>query len=253
MKRVKKTRNFSAILTVILMTVFLRPVHAQVSIPERSPLTIFARFGLLGNNPDFKVKLFKKDNKSDRWSVRSEYAAAPELGFGFDLVRFRAAVIGCQLSGLYAQQELIAADSVDEFRVGLPPVGMIRGAVTLSFNGSEPYTMFALPYHSTSEMVVGVSGALLQTVDTKPTKISSDSLGITNIRGGNLVQVIGFFLGFNWRLGESGFVMGVCGSMMWTPEKKQLLSVETGESSPFNTGNLIFDPRTAQFTLGYHF
>ena len=247
------TSRLKILVAAFAIVVLAIPSQAQVSPPERSPLTIFTRFGLLGSNPDSKVRLFKKDNKSDRWSVRPEYAAAPEFGFSLDLVRFRQATIGCQFSALYAQQELIATDSVDEFRVGLPPVGMIRGSFTLAFGGSEPYTMFALPYHSYNEVVIGVSGGLIQTIDTKPTKMATDSLGITNIKGGNLVQTLGFFLGFNWRLGESGWVMGVCGSMMWTPEKKQLLSVETGEASLFNTGNLIFDPRTAQFTVGYHF
>ena len=103
-------------------------------------------------------------------------------------------------------------------------IEIAKATVAFSFNGSDPYTMFELPYHSNKEAVLGVTGMIIRTQNTKLTSYATDSLGIKEISG-DYCQALGVNFGWNWRLGQSGWVLGINGAVMFVINKSHLVDV----------------------------
>lgn len=238
---------------VLFFLIFLQDtVMSQVSLPERRRWALTGRFGIMSNNADFGAILKPKMEDGSEWKVNTYFAAAPELVLGFDAVRFRSFDICMHLSALVAQPELMAEGPADKFRVGLAQMGMARMTITFSVN-SDGYKMFSLPYHSNHEALLGITGALMYGLNTETTQAARDTLGITAIHGEEFTKALGVYFGWNWRLGNSGWVLGLSGSLMWSLEKKKLFSIETGENSNYESGSIEMAPRLFSAGLGYHF
>ncbi|MFM9026664.1 MAG: hypothetical protein ACKOQ6_01540, partial [Bacteroidota bacterium] len=88
--------------------------------------------------------------------------------------------------------------------------------------------------------------------DVLPTKEATDSLGITELNG-NTCRALGVYIGWNWRLGQSGWVFGISGSVMWEWRKNYLINFETTDEAKFTSGTLPFAPRQITGGFGYHF
>jgi hypothetical protein len=221
--------------------------------PERSPVSFHARFGLLTNNPDLALKLYDKRDSMNYRTINTGYMAAPEVSLNFDLVRYRAIVFGAQISAIVAQPGLHVKGENTDYLAGLTDLYMAKGTLWLAINTSgDPYSLFSLPYHGQGESVVGITGAFLETKDIKPTQQATDSLGITELNG-NTSRAVGVYFGWNWRLGQSGWVFGINGSLMWQMKKNYLINFETTDEAKYTSGTLPFAPRLITGGFGYHF
>lgn len=227
-------------------------MNAQVSLPERNPFKLTFRGGGLSNNNDQAAQLKSKLEDALPVTVNTDYAAIGEVELSADLIRFRGASIHLQVSGLYARPEFKSTGPTGIHRVGLTQVEIARANLVVAFNGSDPYTMFELPYHSNKEACIGIAGMIIRTEKTTLTPYAKDSLGIKSIHG-EYSQALGVTLGWNWRLGESSFVMGINGALMFVINKSHLVTVETEETSSYSTGVLDFAPRVLTAGIGYHF
>ena len=195
-------------------------VLAQVSLPERNPLKLTFRGGAMSNNGDLAAELKMKSDGELGYTVDMDYTAIGEAELSIDLLHFRGAGLGIQFSGMFARPEFVATDAFGvSQRVALTQIEIARATVSFSFNGSDPYTMFELPYHSNKEAVLGVTGMIIRTQNTKLTSFAVDSLGIKEISG-DYSQALGINFGWNWRLGESGWVLGINGAVMFVINKK---------------------------------
>jgi hypothetical protein len=226
----------------------------MITPPERSRFSMHARFGLLTNNPDLMATLYQKSDTTIFRTITTGAMAAPELILNFDIVRYRAMNIGLQVSAIAAQPGLHVKDgNGGDYLAGITDLYMAKGTLWFSFNTSgEPYSLFSMPYHGQGESVIGFTGMFAETMDIAPTKAASDSLGITNING-NTCRAIGVQLGWNWRLGQSGWVFGIHGSLMWELDKNYLINFETSEEAGYKAATLPFAPRLITGGFGYHF
>ncbi|MFM9051625.1 MAG: hypothetical protein ACKOKF_04790, partial [Bacteroidota bacterium] len=226
-----KKRLFVCLTLFTLLRLADSSAQGIITPPERSPFSLHARFGLLTNNPDLAVKLYDKRDSANYRTLNTGYMAAPELSLNIDIVRYRAMVFGAQLTAVMAQPGLhVKGDGVD-YLAGLTDLYMAKGTLWFSFNTSgDPYSLFSLPYHSQGESVIGITGAFLETKDVLPTKEATDSLGITELNG-NTCRALGVYIGWNWRLGQSGWVFGISGSVMWEWRKNYLINFETTDEA----------------------
>lgn len=227
---------------------------AQVTWRERTRWTWTAKYGVLANNPDYEAQMWLKDNVfgNGGWFVKPYYSAMPEVAVCFDAVRMRGAVLGLQVAGSYMESELNAKSENSKFRLGITPTQMLRGTLTLSFNGTDPYTMFQMPYHSQNEAVLGVTFMGMRSEDVAVSTEARDSIGISEIKGG-IAKAAGIYFGLNWRIGESGWVFGVSASLMWHYDRNHWINIKTDESSSYTPGYIDMAPRFAQAGFGYHF
>lgn len=245
---------FRRLFVSAMLCLLFFPVSAQVTFRERTRWTWMAKGGAMANNPDNMAQLWMKDNLfgDGGWMVKPYYAALPELQVSFDAVKLRGAIIGLSLSGMYSETELNASSRDQKFLLGLMPTEMLRGTLTLSFNGSDRYTMFEMPYHSQNEAVLGVTAIGMRSEDAPVSARGRDSLGVTSIKGG-ISKAAGIYFGLNWRIGQSGWVFGVSASLMWNVDGNHWATVKTDDSSVYTSGYIDMAPRIAQAGLGYHF
>lgn len=241
---------------LLFLLVLIRSIaFAQgiITPPERSPVSLHARFGLLTNNPDLALKLYDKQDSMNYRTINTGYMAAPELSLNIDIVRYRAIVFGAQLAAVVAQPGLHVKGENTDYLAGLTDLYMAKGTLWLAINTSgDPYSLFSLPYHGQGESVIGITGAFVETKDVTPTQQASDSLGITQLNG-NTSRAVGVYFGWNWRLGQSGWVFGISGSLMWQLEKNYLINFETTDEAKYTSGTLPFAPRLITGGFGYHF
>ena len=92
----------------------------------------------------------------------------------------------------------------------------------------------------------------METRDIKGAPPGNDTLDLKMING-NTCRAIGFHMGWNWRLGQSPWVFGVSGSIMWKLRKNYLINFETNETSKYTSGTMPFEPRLITAGFGYHF
>jgi hypothetical protein len=252
MRAAKSGLLFIAILST---TIFLNvtDAHAQVSLPERNPLKLTFRGGAMSNNGDLAAELKMKSDGELGYTIDMDYTAIGEAELSIDLLHFRGAGLGIQFSGMFARPEFIATDAYGvSQRVAMTQIEIAKATVAFSFNGSDPYTMFELPYHSNKEAVLGVTGMIIRTQNTKLTSYATDSLGIKEISG-DFCQALGVNFGWNWRLGQSGWVLGINGSVMFVINKSHIVDVITEENALYSSGRMEFAPRVITAGLGYHF
>lgn len=224
-----------------------------ISPPERSPFSFHFRVGALSNNQDRSAKLYDRTDSTKYKMVNTGVMTAPELSFNIDLVRYRAMTFGVQLSAIVAQPGLHVTSRFDDYLVGVTDLYMAKGTVWFAFNASgDAYTMFSVPYHGQGEAVIGITGAIMETRDIKGARPGNDTLDLKLING-NTSRAIGFNIGWNWRLGQSAWVFGVSGSIMWKLRKNYLINYETNDSSPYTSGTMPFEPRLITGGFGYHF
>jgi hypothetical protein len=236
----------------VLFTLFVTGIQAQVSLPERNPLKFTVRGGAMSNNGDQAAILRSRTVQDQNFKVNLNYAAIGEAELSADILRFRGAGIGLQAAVLYARPEIQAEYKGKFDRVALTELQMIRMSLTVSFNGSDPYTMFELPYHSNKEAVLGVTGMIIRTDQTQMTPFAKDSLKIKSLTG-EYCQAMGVTFGWNWRLGESGWVFGLNGAVMFVINKSYLYKVETEADGQYESDKLLFAPRFITAGFGYHF
>jgi hypothetical protein len=93
---------------------------------------------------------------------------------------------------------------------------------------------------------------IIRTEKTELTPYATDSLRIKKISG-EYCQAVGVTFGWNWRLWESAWVLGVNGAVMFVINKSHLVKVEMDEDASLNSGLLDFAPRVITAGLGYHF
>ena len=249
MTRICYQRILSLLFVLVALTSSL---HAQVSLPERNPCKLSFRGGALSNNADMAAFLKSKTELDNQFTVNTNYTALGEAELAVDIFRFRGAGIGMQVSGLYCRPEFRAKKTGIDQRVALTEMQMVRMNLTVSFNGTDPYTMFELPYHSNKEAVLGVTGMIVRTQNTKLTPYATDSLMIKKISG-DYCQALGVTFGWNWRLGESGWVLGINGAVMFVINKSHLAKIEMEDESKYKGDYLDFAPRLITAGLGYHF
>jgi hypothetical protein len=227
-------------------------IHAQVSLPERNPFKLSLRGGVIANNNDLAAELRSKADNEVTYTINTDYAAIGEIELSADLIKFRGASLCMQVSALYSQPEYKAKGPAGSNKVGQTHMGIVRANVAFSFNGSDPYTMFELPYHSNKEAVLGISGMLIRTENTTLTSYATDSLKIKSIEG-EYSSALGINFGWNWRLGESGWVAGINGAVMFVLNKSHLADVITEDESEYSSGTIDFAPRLVTAGIGYHF
>src|SRR5690606_31940678 len=109
---------------------------------------------------DQAANLNAKLEETEGWTVNTDYAAIAEAELSIDLLKFRGAGMGMQISGMFSRPELIAKGPGGSHRVAMTQVEIARASLTFSFNGTDPYTMFELPYHSNKEAVLGITGMI---------------------------------------------------------------------------------------------
>ncbi len=241
----------SVLITTIVLNV--SGARAQVSLPERNPLKLTFRGGAMSNNGDLAAELKMKSDGELGYTIDMDYTAIGEAELSIDLLHFRGAGLGIQFSGMFARPEFIATDAYGvSQRVAMTQIEIAKATVAFSFNGSDPYTMFELPYHSNKEAVLGVTGMIIRTQNTKLTSYATDSLGIKEISG-DFSQALGVNFGWNWRLGQSGWVLGINGSVMFVINKSHIVDVITEENALYSSGRMEFAPRVITAGLGYHF
>ncbi len=246
--------NTKLLFFAFLIAIFSQnTASAQVSLPDRNPLKLTFRAGGMSNNGDLAAKLKMKSDGEVGYSVDLDYAAIGEAELSIDLLHFRGAGLGMQFATMFARPEFIATDPYGKSqRAGLTQLEILRASISFSFNGTDPYTMFELPYHSNKEAVLGISGMIVRTEKTALTSYATDSLGIKSI-GGEYSQALGINFGWNWRLGQSGWVIGINGAVMFAVNKSRLVNVDTKETSLYSSDRLDFAPRVITAGFGYHF
>lgn len=252
MKKIISHYKFIA-LPVMLLICSSSFLLAQVSLPDRNPLKLMVRAGAMSNNGDLAAELKMKTDGELGYTVNFDYAAIGEAELSIDLLHFRGAGLGLQFSGMFSRPELKATDPFgNKQRIGLTQVEIARATISFSFNGTDPYTMFELPYHSNKEAVLGVTGMIIRTQNTTINSYAMDTLGISEIRG-DFSQALGVNFGWNWRLGQSGWVIGLSGQVMFVINKSHILDITTEENGPYSSGKLDFAPRILTAGFGYHF
>lgn len=245
-------RLFYLVFTFILLVTASNIFAQRVSLPERNPFKLTFRGGAMSNNGDLSAMLNSKTILDDHYKINLNYAAIGEAELAVDLFRFRGAGIGMQASVMYAHPELRAEHKGKFERIALTQLQIVRMNLSVSFNGSDPYTMFELPYHSNKEAVLGVAGMIIRTDQTQLTPYAKDSLRIKSLKG-DYCQALGVTFGWNWRLGESGWVFGLNGAVMFVINKSYLYKVETEADGDYTSDKLLFAPRILTAGFGYHF
>lgn len=249
----KATHSLISVFTCFVLACASLSTTAQVSLPERNPIKLTVRAGAMSNNGDLAAQLSKKSDGEFGRTVDLNYAAIGEAELGIDILHFRGAGLSMQFSAMYARPELMSTDETGKStRVGLTQLEIARASLSFTFNGTDPYTMFELPYHSNKEAVLGVTGMIIRTEKTQLTSYATDTLGIESIKG-EYCQAMGLNFGWNWRLGQSGWVLGISGEFMWAINKSRLVNVTTKESSQYTSDRLDFAPRIITAGFGYHF
>jgi hypothetical protein len=244
--------ELSFIYLPLLLLFIVTGAYSQVSLPERNPFKLTFRGGAMSNNNDLAAELKSKSDKHVIYTVNTDYAAVGEAELAADLIRFRGAALGMQVSGIYSHPEFKVKNADESHRVGLTQMEIVRANITISFNGSDPYTMFELPYHSNKEAVLGVTGMIMRTEKTHLTSFASDTLGISKIAG-DYCQALGVTFGWNWRLGESPWVIGINGAIMFVVNKSHLVKVYMDDDSSLTSDFIDFAPRILTAGIGYHF
>ncbi|MBL0104792.1 MAG: hypothetical protein IPP51_14150 [Bacteroidetes bacterium] len=233
MKLTSTIRTLNSIVLFSLMCI-TSSVYAQVSLPERNPCKLSFRAGAMSNNGDNAANLRLRTSGDVMYTINLDYAAVGEAELVTDLLHFRGAGMSLQTAALYARPEFKVSGSLPtnagDHRVGLTQLEMVRAALVFTFNGTDPYVMFELPYHSNHEAVLGICGMIARTEKTTMTSYATDSLGITSIKG-DFCQALGVTFGWNWRIGDSGWVFGLNGEVMFVVNKSHLVTFETDENS----------------------
>lgn len=210
----------------------------------------------MSNNGDQSAKLRFRNDGDVNYTVNLDYATVGEVELVTDLLHWRGAGFALQTALLYAQPEFQASGALPgnnySFHIGVTQLEMARASLVFTLNGTEPYTMFELPYHSNHEAVIGFCGMIARMEKTKLTPAAHDSLGVISITGA-YCKTLGITFGWNWRIGDSGWVFGLNGQIMFIVNKNYLASIDTEEKSPFESGELDFAPRIITAGLGYHF
>ena len=80
----------------------------------------------------------------------------------------------------------------------------------------------------------------------------NDTLDLKTING-NTCRTLGAYIGWNTRLGQSGWVFGIHASVMWRLKNNYLINFETNDASRFTSGTMPFEPRMILGGFGYHF
>lgn len=249
----KAAKSKYSLLAILLFILEVNVAYSQVSFPDRNPLKLSVRAGVMANNGDLAAQLKMKSDGELGYTVDMDYAAIADAELSIDLLHFRGAGLGLQISGMLSRPELKATDNYgNSQRVAMTQIEILRATLSFSFNGSDPYTMFELPYHSNKEAVLGISGMIIRTQNTTLTPYATDSLGIESIHG-EFCQALGLNFGWNWRLGQSGWVIGLSGDVMFAINKSRLVDVKTKDSSLYASDRLDFAPRILTAGFGYHF
>ena len=144
-------------IAIVFTTNFLNVSGAfsQVSLPERNPLKLTIRAGAMSNNGDLAAELKMRSDGELGYTVDMDYTAIGEAELSIDLLHFRGAGLGIQFAGMFARPEFIATDAYGvSQRVAMTQIEIAKATVAFSFNGSDPYTMFELPYHSNKEAAI---------------------------------------------------------------------------------------------------
>lgn len=225
---------------------------AQVTIPERSPVAFVVRGGLISNNGDLASQIRLKTNYDNTWAVNTYYAAAAEAVLSIDMIRLRSTDIVLHISALGSEPEIRAKSPTGDYKVADSQLGLARAAITFSFN-NDNYKMFGMPWHTNHEAVLGITGSFMYATNFELSRFASDTLGITAIKGDKAVKSLGVIFGWNWRIADSGWIIGLTGSLLWFADENPLLRFETGEASLYNPDKLTFAPRILQAGIGYHF
>ena len=239
----------SIVLFLSLQSLF---VSAQVSIPERSPIAFGVRGGLISNNGDLASQFRLKTEYNSTWSVNTFYATAVEAVLGIDMVRLRTTDIVLHISALGAEPELRAKSETGDHKVADSQLGIARASITFSFN-NDNYKMFGMPWHTNHEAILGVTGSFMYSTNFELSQFAKDTLGIVSIDGDRAVKSLGITFGWNWRIADSGWVIGLNGSILWFADENPLMKFNTGEASLYTAGKLTFAPRILQAGIGYHF
>ncbi|MBP6334436.1 MAG: hypothetical protein KA444_03110 [Bacteroidia bacterium] len=237
---------------VVFLVCFTKIINAQVSVPERSPIFFGVRGGMISNNGDLAAQIRLKTDYDHTWAVNTYYAAAAEAVLGIDVVRLRTTDIVLHISALAAEPELRAKRESGDYRVANSQLGIARAAITFSFN-NDNYKMFGMPWHTNHEAILGITGSFMYSTNIELSNFAKDTLGIESIKGDEAVKSLGVTFGWNWRIADSGWVIGLHGSILWFADDKPLLTIETGEASLYNSDKLTMAPRILQAGIGYHF
>jgi len=224
-----------------------------ISPPERSPFSLHARVGVMVNNPDLPAKLYAKGDSSDYKMLNLGVMTIPEVSLNIDLYRHKAITIGVQLTAIVAQPGIHVTSRFDDYLAGVTDLGIAKGTVWMAYNASgDPWTMFSVPYHGQGESVIGITGLFAESRDIAGAPPGNDTLDLKQING-NTCRAIGAYVGWNWRLSQSGWVFGIHGSILWRLQDNYLINFETNETSAYTSGTLPFEPRMITGGFGYHF
>lgn len=224
-----------------------------ISPPERSPFSLHARVGVMVNNPDVPAKLYLKGDSSQYKMMNLGVMTASEVFFNIDLVRHKAITIGMQVGAVIAQPGIHVTSRFDDYLAGVTDLGMAKGTIWLAYNASgDPWTMFSVPYHGQGESVIGITGIIAETRDIQGNPPGNDTLDFKLING-NTCRSVGAYLGYNRRLGQSGWVFGIHASILWNLPNNYLINFETNDASRYTSGTMPFEPRMITGGFGYHF
>jgi hypothetical protein len=224
-----------------------------ISPPERSPFSWHARVGVMVNNADVPAKLYLKDDSSKYQMINLGVMTTTELSFNLDLLRRKAITLGLQISAMVAQPGLHVTSRFDDYLVGVTDLGIAKGTIWMAYNASgDPWTMFSVPYHGQGESLIGITGLFAETRDIPGAKPGNDTLDLKLVNG-NTCRAIGAYIGWNRRLGQSGWVFGIHASILWRLKDNYLINFETNDSSRYTSGTLPFEPRMITGGFGYHF
>ena len=242
--------KYSLVFSFLILTNQL--TSAQVSVPERRPIAFSVRGGMVSNNGDLAASLRKKTDYNDAWRINTYYAGALEAVLGIDLIRLRKTDIVLHISALGAEPEIRAKSPTGEHRIANSQLGLARASLTFSFN-NDNYKMFGMPWHTNHEAILGITGSFMYATNFELTNFAKDTLGLASIRGDRAVKSIGVIFGWNWRIADSGWIIGLTGSMLWFADAIPLLELKTGEATLYENDKLTYAPRILQFGIGYHF
>lgn len=214
-------------LTIILSLFCLHSslLFAQVNVPERSPISFGVRGGMISNNGDLASQFRLKTDYDSHLSVNTYYATAGEAVLGIDMIRLRTTDIVLHISALGAAPELRAKSPTGDYKVADSQLGIARASITFSFN-SDNYKMFAMPWHSNHEAVLGITGSFMYATNFELSNFAKDTLGIANIKGDQAVKSLGVTFGWNWRIADSGWVIGLSGSVLWFADENLYLNLK---------------------------
>ena len=245
-------KNIYYILILTFFSLSQNTISAQVTVPERSPISFGVRGGLISNNGDLASNLRLKTDYDNLWAVNTYYATAAEAVLSIDMIRLRTTDIVLHISALGAEPELRAKHEDRDYKVADSQLGIARASITFSFN-NDNYKMFGMPWHTNHEAILGITGSFMYATNFELSNFAKDTLGLSSIKGDQAVKSLGVTFGWNWRIADSGWVIGLTGSILWFADENPLLKFETAEESLYHSDKLTFAPRILQAGLGYHF